>query len=296
MYEVYESIKATRYEAGLEWIIVDDGSTDNLTAVLESIVTDAKENASFLHIKCIHKSNGGIHTAVNCAVENATGEYITRIDSDDRLLPSAFTEKDRLLDSIEIDQRDKFVGVVGICLNKKDLTVRGDKFPQDIMDSTGADILRKYNIKGDRNFCMKTEIMKRFPIPEYFDTKCVPEMISWRRIDREYLTRFSNVPMAVCSEPNAESMSGKISRKTPATCMTNFYGAIYAVNEQRGQLSFSRYYGQYYKALLNARLSGICPWRRVVRMTNGIGKKIIMVLATIPTYCVVAIKYRRHKA
>lgn len=59
-----------------EIIVVDDGSTDQ-TAKLLRPYSDAGK------IKLIEKSNGGLSETRNTGIKNASGEYITFIDSDD---------------------------------------------------------------------------------------------------------------------------------------------------------------------------------------------------------------------
>lgn len=76
------SVAAQTYR-DLEIIIVDDGSTDDCDAVLESL---ACEDA---RIKLIRKENGGVSSARNAGLEAASGEYVQFVDSDDELLPSA---------------------------------------------------------------------------------------------------------------------------------------------------------------------------------------------------------------
>ena len=60
-----------------EIIIVNDGSTDNSRAVIDLI----SKNDS--RIKAFHTSNKGVSSARNIGIDNATGEYICFIDSDD---------------------------------------------------------------------------------------------------------------------------------------------------------------------------------------------------------------------
>lgn len=67
----------------LEIILVDDGSTDNSGKILDEWAK--KDN----RIKIIHKENGGVSSARNLALDNATGEYITFVDSDDGLKENA---------------------------------------------------------------------------------------------------------------------------------------------------------------------------------------------------------------
>lgn len=61
----------------MEIILVDDGSTDNSGSICDKYVNvDSRINV-------IHKKNGGASEAKNVAIDIATGQYITFVDSDD---------------------------------------------------------------------------------------------------------------------------------------------------------------------------------------------------------------------
>ncbi len=62
-------------------ILVNDGSTDNSGEICDNI---SKSDNRF---KAFHLKNGGVSAARNFGIDNATGEYITFIDADDRLCP-----------------------------------------------------------------------------------------------------------------------------------------------------------------------------------------------------------------
>lgn len=61
--------------SNFEIIIIDDGSTDGTKKVVESVVDK--------RIKYIYQENKGISSALNLGLENASSNYIARIDSDD---------------------------------------------------------------------------------------------------------------------------------------------------------------------------------------------------------------------
>ena len=66
----------------LEIILVDDGSTDGSGVLCDQLQkTDSR-------IKVIHKKNGGLSDARNAGTLQASGEYITYIDSDDYVKPT----------------------------------------------------------------------------------------------------------------------------------------------------------------------------------------------------------------
>ena len=60
-----------------ELILIDDGSTDNSGFICDKYAE--KDN----RIKVIHKENGGVSSARNLGLDNAKGEWITFVDSDD---------------------------------------------------------------------------------------------------------------------------------------------------------------------------------------------------------------------
>lgn len=63
--------------ANLEIILVNDGSTDSSGLLCDKY---AKEDD---RIKVVHKKNGGLSSARNAGLDNATGDYISFLDSDD---------------------------------------------------------------------------------------------------------------------------------------------------------------------------------------------------------------------
>lgn len=71
-----DSISKQTYR-NIEIIIVDDGSTDNSRDLCDAYAT----NDSRIHV--IHKQNEGLVAARKTGIENAHGEYITFVDSDD---------------------------------------------------------------------------------------------------------------------------------------------------------------------------------------------------------------------
>jgi len=61
----------------LEIILVDDGSPDNCPAMCDAW---AEKDG---RVRVIHKENVGVASARNVGLDNAVGQYISFVDSDD---------------------------------------------------------------------------------------------------------------------------------------------------------------------------------------------------------------------
>lgn len=77
-----DSIRAQTY-SNIEIVCVDDGSTDRSPAILKAYA-DVDNR-----IKVINKLNGGVSSARNVGIDNASGDIVCTVDPDDLITPNA---------------------------------------------------------------------------------------------------------------------------------------------------------------------------------------------------------------
>ena len=90
-----ESVIKQTYK-NLEIIVVNDGTKDNSMKIVEEYLVDER-------IKVINKENGGISSARNRGIEEATGEYVSFVDSDDWLEIDLYERIVQILEGNKVD-------------------------------------------------------------------------------------------------------------------------------------------------------------------------------------------------
>ena len=180
---LYNSLVLQIY-TNFEWLIVDDGSTDNTEKLVEKFINERK-----LDIKYIKQKNGGKHRAINRGLQEARGELFFIVDSDDTL-PSISLERVLFYyEQIRFDKR--FAGVVGH-RGYPNGGVIGNGMKQMYLDS---DILGRryvYDIQGDMAKVLRTNIFKQFLFPEIDGENFVGESLVWNKMALHYKFRYFN--------------------------------------------------------------------------------------------------------
>ena len=182
---VYHSLREQSFQ-DFEWVVVDDGSTDQTRALIEGW----QQEASF-PIRYVWQPNQHKKTAFNNGVRHARGEWLVALDSDDALDPNALYNMARAWEDIPPAQRGRYVAITGLCAHP-DGRIVGDMYPEDALDATSLDMTFRYHVRGEKFGCLRTDVLRQFPFPEDIPG-FVPESLVWRAIARAgYLTRFVN--------------------------------------------------------------------------------------------------------
>lgn len=197
---VYASLLA-QLEKSFEWIIIDDGSTDDTRYMIEKW----KSKAPFPIIYKFQE-NQGKHVAINRGATIAKGEFFIIADSDDSFGCDALQIFIEEWNNIPKAQRSAFTGITGLCV-KHDGEVVGDRFPKDVFDSNSAELFYVHGIRGEKWGFHRTEIIREYPFPEISGVPFFRESIIWFAIAKMYQTRFINKPVRIYNQDAAEQLT-----------------------------------------------------------------------------------------
>ncbi|QXF11815.1 glycosyltransferase family 2 protein [Sphingopyxis terrae] len=214
---VYDSIAAQSFR-DFEWVIVDDGSTDNTAELVEAWAREAD-----FPIRYVYQTNGHKKTAFNRGVREARGALFLCWDSDDTAPADALQIFHDRWCAIPESEQSKFVGVTGLCIDEGGAIV-GDRYPTSPYDSDTLSSTLGDGIGGEKWGFHRIEVLREYPFPEFIKG-LVGEGLIWNAIARKYRTRYINDVVRIY---HVESDSLIHSRKTVAKMQSVAEGQCYA--------------------------------------------------------------------
>lgn len=158
-----------------EWLIVDDGSTDNTKELINRFILENK-----IEINYIWQENGGKHRAINRGVDMALGDYFMIVDSDDYLTYDAVESVMRELKKISTRN-----DVSGICFRKVNYStgvIIGRAFPENASFATTFDIIYNWKIREDKAEVFRTKLLHGNPFPEISGERFMTEAYVWNKV------------------------------------------------------------------------------------------------------------------
>jgi len=140
-----------------EWIIVDDGSTDNTKDTALSF-------EKLFEIKYLYKENAGKPSAMNYGIQNADSYISLSLDDDDILCPNTLKDAWEYFDMDTKTFKNNCVCLSGLSIYENG-DIIGHKFPHDYYVSDHIRYVKNQNILGDKCDFFLTEIYRKFPFP-----------------------------------------------------------------------------------------------------------------------------------
>jgi glycosyltransferase involved in cell wall biosynthesis len=186
LHRLHDSL-VVQTDRDFEWLIVDDGSTDDTEALVRSWQRDSQ-----FPIRYLRQPHAGKHVAFNFGVREAQGELFFTVDSDDALVARALERYRHHWESIPESRRGQFSAVTALAVDEHGELI-GTRFPQDPTDASALEIRFRYKVKGDKAGFQRTALLRAYHAPEIPGyTGLVPESLVWNAIARRYKERYVN--------------------------------------------------------------------------------------------------------
>ena len=214
---LYESLRAQTFK-DFCWIIIDDGSIDDTSEVVDSF----KKDKNSFSIRYLKKKNGGKHTALNLAFKNVKTELLIIVDSDDYLVDEA----------VEIITEDwKKYGderVCGLCYKRgrTDGSDLSDDFGKDVTIANYRDFIINSRRKKDKAEVFRSSVFLDYTFPEFEGEKFLGEGFLWCKISHEYDMVFVNKIIYIC-----EYLDGGLTKSGRRIRIENPLGGMYYMSE-----------------------------------------------------------------
>lgn len=202
-----------------EWLIVDDGSTDDTKRIVKDFIDDNK-----ISIRYIVKINGGKHTALNVGVMNTHSLMTFIVDSDDILTPDAVETIERY-----IDKYKGFSGLSGFSFLRQypDGRINGREYEQSETISNLITMrINNNDESSDKAEVYYTDCLKQFPFPEIDGEKFLGEDVVWMKMARKYNMVFINKAIYV-----GNYLEGGLTKNRRAHNIKSPNGCVLRANE-----------------------------------------------------------------
>lgn len=194
-------IENSKYDVNVEWLIMDDGSTDNTKELIQNYIKEGT-----IEIKYFHQENQGKMKAINELVPKASGDLIIECDSDDYFTSNAF----EIIKKEYSKNADK--DIYALCFLKIDQNGKnmGQAFKNE--KTTMFDLYFKEEEDGEKALVFYADIRKKYNHRLEKDERFVTEARMYHEMDLKYKILCINEPIMICEYQN-EGYSKNISKE-----------------------------------------------------------------------------------
>lgn len=178
-----------------DWLVVDDGSSDNTKALVASWIAENK-----IPITYIYQENQGMHGAHNTAYRNIKATLNTCIDSDDYMPLNGVA---LILSKWETIDQKKYAGIIGLDALESG-AILGSKF------TTEFTTLEDFYINGgtgDKKLVYRTDVITSYPeYPIFEGERYVGLGTKYLFVDKDYeMATLNEVLVIVDYQPTGSS-------------------------------------------------------------------------------------------
>lgn len=199
---VYDSLCKQKYQK-FEWLLINDGSTDNTDEVVTNIISNHKDEFKIRYYKQLNK---GLNRTINKAIDLAQGELFCRLDSDDYATENLV---ELIMMHYDLIKNDNNLCALVFLSQKPNGLLNGTHPFNEIKRTNFNEYRDKYGAKGDRSEVVKTSIYRKYKFPEIQGENFITESIVWTRMGKDYDAIYINEPIYVKGE-GADTITSNI--------------------------------------------------------------------------------------
>lgn len=174
--------------SSVEWLVIDDGSTDDTPQVLEELVQRRPDLVRWVRVE-----NGGKHRAINRAALLARGKWLMIVDSDDMLADKAIALVMGHISRVKDDQR---IGVLRGLRHFPELR-SAHRFRLPSNPCTHAQWLSLQSA-FDTVEVVRTGVLAQYPFPNFDGERFMAEGWLWHNLQGTHLTQYVDEHWVVC--------------------------------------------------------------------------------------------------
>ena len=196
LHRVYGSLKRQRTR-DFEWIVVDDGSTDDTPTMLERWQAEADFPISWYR----YENNRGRNAAVNSGAKLVSGDYMMILDSDDELLNDALETFAHWRERTEIDAIPSVSRLYFRCVDESGTLIGkleksgATALPKEAMQISEREGRYRFGMTFEFIDVMKTAISGERRFVELTSSEHGPEIITHMEIAKQYETIYVDHPI-----------------------------------------------------------------------------------------------------
>lgn len=279
LYEsIYENCKDSDFQ--VEWLIMDDGSTDDTKTVVEKF-----EKNSRFKIKYFYQENAGKMQALNNLTQKCEGELIIECDSDDYFSEDAF----KIIEET-IKKNHDFNDIYAFVFLKYDQNGNnmGNDFPKNNYKSNMFDLYFKEGITGEKVLVFNANIRKKYQYELENNEKFITEARLYHKIDLKYNVKCFNKKIMICEyrEDGYSKNLNNMFTQYPYGYF-QYFKEMFEHNLKGIQLKKRMYLYKHY--ILFATLT---KQKKILRNVKGLGNKIAIAILYIPGKIVTKKKFK----
>ena len=256
---LYESL-LSQCDNEFEWLIVDDGSTDNTSIVVKGFSNDR------FPVRYYKKENGGKHTAYNFALERANGEYFLCVDSDDWLSENAIS----IISEICSKENANILMAYKSDTNGRLLS---QPFPPKVEKSGLFQLAHFYHCTGEFTLIFQTEYARRYPFPVFSGEHFITESVVYDRMfatEKAFLLR-EVITMCEYQNDGLTNNLNEIMKKNPAGYCLYFMQRIDGEYDIKKRIAAIGKYHCFYKLSKENRSQYNGKYKVLVHLLSPLG-------------------------